>query len=115
MLPPHVSDPALGGGQTWVGAGRGRDVVQDGVCGISGRTISVEYNETLSGEQASLGPLLLCSLAGLEESIAWDESLNTAMVLSLPTRPLSHSISRERAHFIRLQGSGLWVSNRRRK
>lgn len=92
-LPPRVSDvfptPNSGGGcQTWVGAGWGKDVVQDGVCGISGRAISAEHNETLSGEQASLGPLLLAGWQGLRNPLHGMKGLHTAVVLSLPTRPL---------------------------
>lgn len=58
--------------------GGGGGVVQDAACGINfwQEDHSVEYNETLSWEQASPGAVAALGPAGLEEFIAWDEKSN---------------------------------------
>lgn len=64
MPPPRLSNVPLtqssGGWSHWVGLGGG-GVLQDAACGIAfwQEDHRVEYNETLSGELASQGLLLL--------------------------------------------------------
>lgn len=80
MLTPHISNmfstQSSGGWSDWGGRAWG---LEQGCCSrwslwdFWQEDHSVEYNETLSREQASQGPLLLCRLAELEESRTWDE------------------------------------------